>query len=233
VRTIVDHYCLIKSETWILFALRILYNLFDRKFTYDSVGEYANKVLLLPWYLFVFVVVFWSDTLIHFTSEKKKVIVLNKQNWKKEREVVEQIHSRLQRCCIPCCTRIRLEIIRERERERNIVTTVENNIVRSISCFSHFLSRSFFFLYLLSFTRLVSNTLVFNGISKCIIHWESKRESGTSLRTHTLLTNVFIILSHFFLLYTFTATTILSFIQHNSRLPVLQNTHTHHHTYVK
>lgn len=62
--------------------------------------------------------------------------------------------------------------------------------------------------YTFSFTRLVSNTLVFNGISKCIIYCESKgereRESETTVRTHIHFNEHFHnSLSFFFLFFFF------------------------------
>ncbi len=60
---------------------------------------------------------------------------------------------------------------------------------------------------------------------------ESKRAPARRRYPHTLNEHFHNSLSFFSsLLSTSTATTILSFIQHNSRLPVFQNTHTQHDT---
>lgn len=99
------------------------------------------------------------------------------------------------------------------------------------------LSLILFFLLIPSLSLVLCQTHFFLMEFQNASYTKRGRERGERrryLHTHTLNEHFHNSLSHFFsLLYTSPAITIFPFIQHNSRLPVFQNTHTQHYTYVK
>jgi hypothetical protein len=111
-----------------------------------------------------------------FWKWKKKVIVLNKQTERereRKREVVERQTTIFHTLMYSFSNSIRIQIEIIIERERNILTAVEN-IVWSISWYEMLEEAS-----VILFPLFLSHTLLFNGILNIEV------ESATSLPTHS------------------------------------------------